>query len=181
MRRLILGLVSLSCCGGPQPDVNSRDPLERYLGAKELAWTRDFGKLVPLLDDRHQLVVLGALEAIAAIGEPHSLQHVVPKLRHGHPLVRQQACITIGALRNEEGLAALLEALKDADPAVRRQAVKSMASFGGRPDVVKALVGALGDPDPSVAFMAHLKLGELTGLSVEERSVAAWERALENR
>ncbi len=178
MRRILPALLLLASCGGPGPDLRSEDPYERYLGAKELAADRDFAKLVPLLEDRHYLVVLGALESIAAIGEPHALQHAVPKLKHPHPLVRQQACITIGALRGEEGIPVLAGALKDADPVVRREAAKALARFGRRDDVVAALLETLGDRDPSVAFMAHEKLADLTGLKVGERSRDAWGKAL---
>ena len=178
MRRVLPFLLLVASCGGHEPNLHSKDAYERYLGVKELVEARDFGRIVPLLEDKHYLVVLGALEAIAEIGEPHSLQHAVPLLRHPHPLVRQQACITIRALRNEEGIPALAGALKDADAGVRREAVKGLAAFGKRDDVVAALLEGVGDRDPGVSLLAHEGLAELTGLQVQERSRDAWDKAL---
>jgi HEAT repeat protein len=178
MRRILPLLVLAASCSGPEPDVRSQDAYERYLGAKELVASRDFVRLLPLLEDRHYLPVLGALEALAEIGEPHALQHVAPRFKHEHPLVRRQACATAGALRNEEGIPLLAAMLKDPDPPVRREAAKALARFGRKDDVTAALLEALGDRDPSVAFMAHEKLAELTGLRVEERSRDAWSKAL---
>jgi len=178
MRRILPGLLFLASCGGGKADLQSERAYDRYLGARELASTRDFAKLVPLLEDRHFLVVLGALEAVAEIGEPHALQHVVARLKHEHPLVRQQACITVGAIRNEEGIPLLAGMLKDPEPGVRREAAKALARFGKRDDVVAALLEALGDRDPGVAYMAHDRLSEVTGLKVEERRRDAWDRAL---
>lgn len=179
MRRTpwILLLLAASC-GGPKPDVQSKDPYERYLGVKELAGTRDFARIVPFLQDRHYLPVLGALEVLASTGEPHAFQHVAPLLKHEHPLVRRQACATAGALGGEEGIPFLAAALQDPDPAVRREAAKALGKFGRKDGAISALLQALGDKDPSVAYMAHLKLSEVTGLEVAERSRDAWDRAL---
>ncbi len=181
MRRILPVVLVLASCGGPEPNLQSSEPYERYLGAKALAAERDFAKLVPLLEDRHYLVVLGALEAVAAIGEPHALQHVVPALRHEHPLVRQQACLTVGALRADEGIPVLAGMIKDPDAGVRREAVKALALYGKRAEVTAALLEALGDPDPGVAYMAHDRLGEITGLEVGERSREAWGQALQSQ
>jgi HEAT repeat protein len=182
MRRIapVLLLVAVSC-GGPEPNPKSKDAYERYLGARALVETRDFKQLLPLLEDRHYLPVLGALESMADLGEPHALQHAVPLLKHEHPLVRRQACLTIGALRNEEGIPLLGAMRLDGDPGVRREAVKALARFGKRDDVTAALLEALGDKDPGVAYMAHLKLSEITGLAVTERSRDAWDRALKTQ
>jgi len=170
-------LLPLSC-GGPTADLRSPDPYERYLGAKALAQTRDFAALVPLLEDPHVLVVLGALEAIAAIGEAHALQHVLPRLAHPHPMVRGQACATIGALGAPEGIPPLAGALRDGDPAVRREAVKALSRFGDRPEVRAALLEALSDRDPGVVLMAHEKLSDLTGRQAAVRTREAWEEVL---
>lgn len=180
MLRILPAFLLMLSCGGPRPDLKSADPYERYLGAKALAETRDFAALVPLLEDRHFLVVLGALEAVAAIGEPHAFQHLPPLLNHPHPAVRGQVCATLRAVRSPEAIPVLVEALRDADPSVRREAVKALSSFGDRPEVRAALLETLSDRDPSVAFMAHEKLAELTGRRAAARHRQAWEEVLKD-
>jgi HEAT repeat protein len=174
-------LLALAACGGPEADVRSRDPYERYLGVREAGDDRSaasVAEIVRLLDDEHALVVTGALEALAAIGDKAFLQHAASKIKHPNPMVRSQACATIAAIRNEEGTAALLEALKDEDPAVRRASVKALAAFGGRTDVKRVLAETVGDKDASVAYMAHLKLREITGRNDVPRSREAWTQAV---
>lgn len=182
MARLSWALVLLAACAGPEPDLSSREPYERYLAVRGLARTPDaaaVAEIVRRLEDPHFLVVVGALEALGDIGRPEFLQHVVPKLKAPHPMVRQYASLTAARLGSEEAVPALLEALRtDADPTVRRAAAKALAAFGGRPDVRRALAEAVGDRDPSVALMAHERLREITGRHDVPRSRQAWLEAL---
>jgi HEAT repeat protein len=172
-------LLLLAACGGPEPNVKSHDPYERFLGELELRERSDaeaMTELVGLLEDQHFLVVVGAIEVLAKQGRPDLLQHFIPKLKHKHPLVRQSACAAVAAVHNPEGVPPLIETLKDPDPAVRRAAVKALGQFAG-PESQAALVDAVADKDISVSYQAHLQLHERTGKSVE-RKREAWIEAL---
>jgi HEAT repeat protein len=172
----------LAACSGSEANVKSADPYERYLGVKELAVVRTEAAaavIVQLLADPHYLVVLGALEAIATRHDPAFFQHVPPLLKHAHPLVRGQACITLGALGDVQAGPVLVQTLADPEATVRREAVKALARLGKRPEVLAALVGAVGDRDPSVSLTAHEKLQELTGLADVARRKDAWEKAIQ--
>lgn len=172
-------LLLLAACGGPEANVESRDPYERYLGVSELPYRGDaeaVRETVRFLDDPHYLVVVGALESLARLGDPAFLQHPASKLDHPHWMVRAQACATIGAIGNPEGVPLLTARLQDSSTRVRRAAVKALARFGDRPEAVRALVEAVGQEDPSVSFMAHEKLVKVTGRTDVERSREAWSK-----
>jgi HEAT repeat protein len=171
----------MSSCSGPEPNLKSKEPYERYLGVRELALNPDAAnvpQIVKCLDDPHYLVVTGALECLADLARPEFIQHVLPKLKAEHPMVREQACATLAAIRNDEAIPSLIAALKDSDIGVRRAAVKALAAFGKRPEVLKVLVETVGDKDPSVALMAHVMLQNLSGRKDVVRTTAAWTEAL---
>ena len=187
MRRLPSLLLLLSACSGPEADTHSKDPYERYLGLREIAEQRDIAsesEVVRLVDDPHYLVVTGALEVMAAFGRKEYLPYALPKLevkekdreRENHPMVRGQACATVAVCGGAEGLAPVLGVLAaDPDPSVRRAAVKVLAArYGKEPRVLQALVAAVGEKDPGLSYMAHQKLGELTGRKEIPRSRDAW-------
>lgn len=174
-------LLLLMACSGPDPNVRSADPYERYLGVRELEETPDaesLREIVARLEDTHFLVVTGALETLANLGDPEFFQHAAPRLQHAHHFVRAQACATLAAIKNPAGIPPLIEVLKDPDHRVRRAAVKALAAFGKRGDVLQALAATVGDGEPSVSLMAHDKLTELTGRADVERSRDAWERVV---
>jgi HEAT repeat protein len=169
-------------CGGPEANPTSQDPYERFLGARELVGRTDaqaMTLLVSMLDDPHYLVVVGALDVLAMQGRPEFLQHYVPKLRHRNPMVRQSACAGIAALRNEDGVPGLVEALKDPDPAVRRSALKALAEFPRNSAARRAMADAVADKDPSVSYMAHRLLGEITGRKDVPKSRDDWAKAVQ--
>ncbi|HXX93044.1 MAG TPA: HEAT repeat domain-containing protein [Planctomycetota bacterium] len=187
MRPLPWLLVLLGACSGPEADTHSKDPYERYLGLKEIAENRDVAsesEVVRLLDDPHFLVVTGALEVMAAFGRKDYLPYALPKLqvrekekdRENLPMVRSQACLTVATCGQAEGLEPILGVLRgDPDLGVRRAAVKVLADrYGKDPRVLQALVDTVGEKDPSLSYMAHLKLCELTGRQDVARSKAAW-------
>lgn len=173
-------LLLLAACGGPEANLRSQDPYERFLGGRELVERTDAAamtELVAMLEDPHFLVVTGAIEILAQQERPEFLQHYQPKVTHPHPLVRQAALIAIGRSRNAEGLPLLVQALKDPDAAVRRAALKGLWSMDSKP-AVAAMVDAVADKDPSVSYMAHRYLAERTGKTTVERKRDAWLEAL---
>jgi HEAT repeat protein len=174
-------LLFLAACGGPEPNLRSQDPYERFLGERELMERTDaatMSEIVNLLEDPHFLVVVGAIDLLAHRKRPEFLQHIAPKLKHPYPLVRQAACAAIAAIHNPEGVPALIETLKDPDPAVRRAALKALAKFPEVPETRAALVDAVADKDISVSYMAHRLLSERTGKTNVERKREAWIEAL---
>jgi HEAT repeat protein len=184
MRRLAWALLLLASCSGPEPNTLSKDPYERYLGVKEIGVAGDVAaepELLRLLDDPHYLVVTGVLEVMARFGRKEYLPYVLPRLKSGHPMVRAQAIETVAAIAGAEGLDPIASVLaSDPDPAVRRPAVKVLAAvYGKNPKARQAFVEALGDKDPSVAYMAYQKLCELTGRNDLPRSKEAWAQAIQ--
>ncbi len=170
-------LLLLTACGGPEANVQSPDPYERFLGVRENEGRRDavaVAEVVRLLEDPHYLVVTGALATLAEMGQKEFLQHVVPLLSHKHFLVRREACTAIGRLRNPLGVPYLLKALDDPEGLVRRGAVKSLGTFRDVPDVRPGLLKALGDKESGVVLLAHEALQELTGRFDVPRSREAW-------
>jgi len=181
MRALLWpALLLLAACGGPEANLKSQDPYERFLGEKELFERSDavaMADIVACLEDPHFLVVTGALEHLAHLKRPEFLQHFVPKLKHKHPLVRQAACAGIAALHSEEGVLPLIETLKDPDPAVRRSALKALSTFHIRGSQ-KAIVEAVADKDPSVSYMAHRLLSERTKRTDVPQTRDDWARVV---
>jgi len=171
----------LTACSGPEANVKSQDPYERFLGLRELEGRTDaeaIGQLVKSLDDPHYLVVVGAIDVLAAHGRPEFLQHFIPRLKHKHPMVRQDACAAIARVRGEDGVPAMIELLKDPDPMVRRSALKAVAAFPRRPEGLRAMVETVGDKDPGVSYMAHKLLSERTSRTDVKQSKEAWAEAV---
>jgi HEAT repeat protein len=174
---LWLALLFLAACGGPEPNLKSQDPYERFLGERELIGRTDsvaIQELVSRLEDPHYLVVIGAIEVLASQGRPEFLQHFVPKLKHKHLMVRQSACAAIASVRAEEGVPALIETFKDSEPSVRRSVLKALAQFPKNPAGLRAIVEAVGDKEPSVSYLAHRLLSGITGRTDVPQSVKAW-------
>ena len=171
----------LAACSGPEPNVKSEDPYERFLGERELVGQTDadsIGQLVKFLDDPHYLVVVGAIDVLGASERPEFLQHFIPKLKHKHPMVRQAACAAIARVHGEEGVPGVIELLKDPDPAVRRSALKALAQFPRRPDALRATVETVADKDPGVSYMAHRLLSERTNRTDVKQTKEAWAEAV---
>ena len=171
----------LAACSGPDANVKSEDPYERFLGERELVGRTDaesVGQLVRMLEDPHYLVVIGAIEVLAAHERPEFLQHFVPKLKHKHPMVRQAACDAIARVHGDEGLPGVIELVKDPDTMVRRSALKALAQFPRRPDATRAMVEAVGDKDPGVSYMAHRLLSERTNRTDVKQTKEAWAEAV---
>ena len=171
----------LASCSGPEANLKSEDPYERFLGVRELVDRTDaeaIGTLVRSLEDPHYLVVIGAIDVLAAHERPELVQHFVPKLRHKHPMVRQSACAAIARVHGEEGVPGVIELAKDPDFMVRRSALKSLAEFPRRPDALRAMVEAVGDKDPGVSYMAHKLLSQRTNRTDVKQTKEAWAEAV---
>jgi len=171
----------LTACSGPEANIKSGDPYERFLGERELVGATDaesIGQLVKLLDDEHYLVAVGAIEVLAGLERPELQQHFVPKLKHKHPMVRQAACAAIARVHGEEGVPGVIEAVKDPEPAVRRSALKALAQFPRRPDALRSMVEAVADKDPGVSYMAHRLLSERTSRTDVKQTKEAWAEAV---
>jgi HEAT repeat protein len=174
-------LLALASCSGPEANVKSEDPYERFLGERELAGRTDaeaIGQLVKFLEDPHYLVVVGAIDILADYRRPEFLQHFVPKLKHKHPMVRQAACAAIAKVHGDEGVPGVIELVKDPDGMVRRSALKALAEFPRRPDATRAMIEAVGDKDPGVSYMAHKLLSERTHRTDVKQSKEAWAEAV---
>ena len=174
-------LLFLAACGGPEANIHSKDPYEKYLGEKELVGRSDaesMAELVKLLEDPHFLVVVGALEVLASRERPEFLQHLVPKLKHKHPFVRQTACTAIVTIHNDEGVPHLIQVLQDPDIAVRRSAVQALGAFPQKREALGAIADAVADKDPSVSYMAHRTLCAVTRREDVLQSKDAWTQAL---
>ena len=171
----------LAACSGPEANLKSPDPYERFLGVRDLEGRRDaegLSEIVQRLEDPHYLVVAGAILTLAEMKEKAFLQHFAPLTRHAHPLVRRRACEGIGRIGNPLGVPYLVKALEDPDPQVRRGAVKALAEFRDASEARRGLVAAAGDKDPGVALVAHETLQEVTGLTDVPRSREAWAEVL---
>ena len=90
-------------------------------------------------------------------------------------MVRGDVCLALAKLKAPAGLAPLLSTLQsDPEIVVRREAAKSLTAFGKKPEILEGLTGAVGDPDVSVAWRAHVSLQELTGVKNIVMTRDAW-------
>lgn len=181
MRRPYWICLLLAACSGPEANLASADPYERFLGVRDLEGRRDaagLSELVRRLEDPHYLVVAGAIGTLADLREKEFLQHVAPLTRHAHPIVRRRACEGIATIGNPLGVPFLAKAVEDPDGQVRRGAVKALAAFKDAPEARAALLAAMGDKDPGVVLVAHETLGEITGRTDVPRAQAAWAEIL---
>jgi HEAT repeat protein len=92
------------------------------------------------------------------------------------PMVRTDAMKVLGLYGADANVPVLVESsAKDPEAQVRREAVKSLSRFKG-PEVIKALIDRLGDPDLSVAQAAHEALVKMTksDFGMDRKSWKAW-------
>ncbi|HEX7900700.1 MAG TPA: HEAT repeat domain-containing protein [Planctomycetota bacterium] len=181
MRRPYWVCLLLAACSGPDANLQSPDPYERFLGVRELEGRKDaagLSEIVKRLADPHYLVVAGAITTLAEMEDPAFLQHIAPLVQHAHPIVRRRACEGIGRLRNPLGVPFLLKAAEDPDPQVRRGAVHGLEAFKDAPDARRGLVAAVGDKDPGVSLVAHETLQRITGRDDVPRTREAWAEIL---
>src|SRR5262249_36047314 len=83
---------------------------------------------------------------------------------NANPLARLHALCTLGGLAHPS-TSLLLHALRDEHPAVRRHAIRLCESLPERPsELIAALVGLTGAPDPAVRLQLAYTLGEIPDL-----------------
>lgn len=171
----------LPSCGGPTPDPQSADPYERYLGVVQLGddpTPENVQLVLKRLNDSSPLVREGCLIALRKFGKPEFSVHAAERVEDSNPLVRQRAVEVSAALASEAALPKITAALRaDPDVAVKRTAARALRRYGSRREVIEALVDALADPDPGVAYNAYLSLTALTGETLPQEK-AAWEKKL---
>lgn len=174
-------LLLLAACGGPEANLQSSDPYERFLGVREqagLGTPASLAEIVRRLEDPHYLVVAGALTSLGDLARPELLQHAAPLAQHTHPMVRREACETIGRLGNPLGVPFLAKTAEDPDAWVRRGAIRALGRFKDAPDARRALLKALEDPEAGVVLTAHETLQAMTGRRDVPRTKAAWSGVL---
>lgn len=180
-RRPVWIWLFLAACSGPEANLASADPYERFLGVRELEGRRDaagISEIVERLQDPHYLVVAGAIQTLAELREKDFLQHIAPLTAHPHPIVRRRACDGLFLIGNPAGVPFLLKAMEDVDPQVRRGAVQSLGGFKTVPEAVRGVLAAMGDKDPGVVLLAHQKLEKITGRTDVARTKEAWAEIL---
>jgi len=170
------------CAGGPSPDLNSRDPYDRYLGALAAVSSRsaaDWPKVEALLRDPDPLARTGAVVAVMQSGRPEILALLTPMLSDPDPGVRSEAIRAVASLKNPASVAPLAAALAK-DPAVetRRTAAIGLGAFPDAPEVRAALLAAMSDGAAGVAYNAYRSLIRVTGRENLPRSRAEAEEAL---
>lgn len=185
MLALALGAALLpGCSGGPEANLSSPEPYERYLAALELTAGRpeDVKILQKLLEDPDPLARCGAVVAFGRIGRAEHSPLVVEMLfekveKDGQvrntPLVRAEACRTLARIGDPKSLAPLGGVLRgDTSVEVRRTAALALERF--MPAAGEALVAAVGDRDASVAHSAHAVLCRVSGRDFP-REVKPWQ------
>ncbi|WP_317065971.1 DEAD/DEAH box helicase family protein [Methanoculleus caldifontis] len=88
--------------------------------------------LIPLLKSRNDEVVLRAIGAMEAIGDPAAIDLLIPHLSDRRYSVRVGAARALGRLGDPRARLALMRALKDREPEVRRAARAALDAMEGR-------------------------------------------------
>jgi len=88
--------------------------------------------LVPLLNSRNDEVVLRAIGAMEAIGDPAAVDPLIPRLADRRYSVRARAARALGRIGDPRARLALMRALKDREPEVRRAAREALGALKGR-------------------------------------------------
>ena len=182
----VIGLLVLftlaSCSSGPVPNVKSKDPYERYLGALEASYSseeEDMKTLAELAKDPDPLTRIGAIIALAHAKPKGSLELITGMLRDPDPTVRAEAVRGIARYHDPSSVAPLSVVLADdVTMEVRRTAAREMGLYPDSPAVRKALLDAMSDTKVEVSFNAHRSLVRLTGKLNLPRERSAAEQAL---
>lgn len=123
--------------------------------------------LLQLLESSDEEVIVAALKALGAIGNPDAFKAVSQQLKHASAPVRIHAVRALGALGGPMAMGLLVEALADLAFEVRRTAAQSLAGIGE--GGASALEWVAKDPnaDPFARDMAQ---GQLEWISQRGRA-----------
>jgi len=183
MRRAMLLLVLAGCSSGPVPNLESRDPYERYLGALEAADSgrpEEVKKVEALLKDPDPLARTGAVVALAKAKPPGTLALVTGMLSDADPGVRTEAVRAVASFKDASSVPALVAVLdSDGGPVEpKRVAALALGEYGDQPPVREALLKALADRESGVSYNAYRSLVKVTGKQDLPRAREAAEQAL---
>ena len=177
---LVIGILA-GCSSAPEPNLDSTDPYERYLGALAAAESGDAAQLKRLdaqLKDGDSLARTGAIVALSIAKPPGALERVTGMLNDPDPNVRSEAVRGVTRFRDPSSVPALLGVLKDPSVEPKRTAARELCMFTDTPEVRTALLAAFSDPSAGVAYNAWRSLVLLTGRRDLPRSRADAEEAL---
>lgn len=88
--------------------------------------------LIPLLNSPDDEVVLRAIGAMEAIGDPAAVDPLIPHLSDRRYNVRARAARALGLIGDPRARLALMRALKDREPEVRRAARAALGAMKGK-------------------------------------------------
>jgi HEAT repeat protein len=152
-------------------------PRETYI-TSALVIAGHWNSLVPklflkALNDKDNIVGIGAAWALAKIGNPESIQKLILALGDEDSEVRGLAAWAFGQIGNPESIQALKQALGDEDSIVRGMAAWAFGQIGN-PESIQALIQALGDEDSEVRVQAAWELRDFGS----SESIPAFTQAL---
>ena len=121
------------------------------------------------------LVRATAAVGLRLLGDKRAIPALEAACADPEPIVRADVARTLGDLGGPPEIPILASvARRDPDPNVRLEAVYAMQRIGGD-EAVPTFIGALGDPDESVAFAAHSALLSQTGMQFSPDQ-AQWQK-----
>ena len=142
---------------------------EEYLDPRQIRYTiRALGEigdpkaieaLARYIDHDDNQVRRDVVNALADIGDEHSLELIIQGMRYGRPRRALTSASLLTAF-GEPALVMLIEALQDEDPQVRMEAARQLSGFEDE-RVVEPLIELLNDEDASVRRQAASSLCEI--------------------
>lgn len=124
--------------------------------------------------------LIAAIQAAAVSGTPEGARSIAQLILRGVPPRAAAAGLdALGVMGHPEGAPAVMRFLEHRRASLRRHAVAAAAAIH-TPELVRALIGKLGDSDENVRIETAAALGEVGNATVVEPLFAAFERDLEN-
>lgn len=163
-RSAAIGLGNLGLPSGIQPlllAIQSKDAELRTFAAEALAKIKapETVEILTMALQGGPTMQLGAMEALAMIGDPRALgalEAMVPSSDPKVEAMRQRAMVTLGTA-DQHAHQALVAQLASEDARQRASALEALAARG--PVEFTSVIGALADPDPYVRARAAHALG----------------------
>lgn len=149
---------------------SSTDPLARALGARGLGALKDVSAidvLAGLSRDKDENVVVSALRALAAIGDPRGTAVAASALASPSPTVQRESLLALAALPADRSLRAKVVGLVGHERAFIRAAALQALARTDRDELALVLSGL--DPDPDWTVRAGLATA--LGAAGDETSV----------